>query len=78
MNGQISVIVPVYNVAKYLDECVKSILDQTYKDLEVLLIDDGSDDGSEEICNLWAEKDSRIKVFHTIRGGIGCAQYRIK
>ena len=65
----ISVIVPVYNVAPYLDRCVKSIVDQTYKNLEIILVDDGSTDASGEMCDIWAERDNRIKVIHKLNGG---------
>ncbi len=65
----ISVIVPVYNVEKYLDECVASIVNQTYKKLEIILVDDGSSDNSPIICDKWAKKDSRIKVIHKKNGG---------
>ena len=58
----ISVIIPVYKVEKYLDECVKSVFDQTYKDLEIILVDDGSPDNCPKICDEWASKDKRIKV----------------
>lgn len=59
----ISVIIPVYNVSEYIDECVESIVHQTYKDIEILLINDGSTDDSGEKCHVWAEKDKRIKVI---------------
>lgn len=60
----ISVIVPVYNVEKYLERCIDSILKQTYSNLEILLIDDGSSDNSGKICDEYAKKDNRIKVIH--------------
>jgi glycosyltransferase involved in cell wall biosynthesis len=66
----ISVIVPVYNVEKYLPECIESIKDQTYKNIEVLLIDDGSTDSSGQICDEAAKKDNRIKVIHKENQGI--------
>ena len=66
----ISVIVPVYNVEKYLERCIDSILKQTYSDLEILLIDDGSSDNSGKICDEYAKKDNRIKVIHKKNGGI--------
>ena len=69
MDNLISVIVPVYNVQKYLDECVSSLVDQTYQNLEIILVDDGSTDGSGAICDEWAKKDGRIKVFHKENGG---------
>ncbi len=65
----ISVIVPVYNVEKYLDRCIRSIVNQTYKNLEIILVDDGSPDNSPQICDDWAEKDNRIKVIHKQNGG---------
>ena len=67
---KISVIVPVWNAHDYLGRCVESIIDQTYKNLEILLVDDGSSDDSLAICNRYAEKDTRIKVFHKENGGI--------
>ena len=70
MTGElISVIVPVYNVAPYLDRCIKSIVDQTYKNLEVILVDDGSTDASGDVCDSWAKRDSRIRVIHKPNGG---------
>ena len=66
----LSVVVPVYNVEKYLDECVSSILNQTAKDLEIILVDDGSTDSSGTLCDIWAEKDSRIRVYHKPNGGL--------
>jgi glycosyltransferase involved in cell wall biosynthesis len=70
----LSVIVPVYNVEKYLECCIKSILNQTYKNIEVLLIDDGSTDDSGMICERWALRDERIKVFHKPNGGLSSAR----
>lgn len=66
----ISVIVPVYNVEKYLERCVKSIVAQTYTDLEILLIDDGSTDKSGKMCDDFQQTDSRIKAFHKQNGGL--------
>ena len=74
IQGLISVIVPVYNVKNYLDRCIESILSQTYKKIEVLLIDDGSKDGSGEICDEWQTRDSRIQVFHKKNGGASSAR----
>lgn len=70
----ISVIVPVYNVEKYLVQCVESILHQTYKDVEVILVDDGSKDGSPAICDALAQQDSRVKVIHKVNGGLSDAR----
>lgn len=71
---QISIIVPVYNVEKYLSHCVESILAQTYADWELLLVDDGSPDGSGRLCDDYANKDSRIRVFHKENGGVSSAR----
>lgn len=73
MNG-ISVIVPVYKSEKYLDRCVQSILSQTYQDFELILVDDGSPDGSPILCDKWAEKDSRVHVIHKKNGGASSAR----
>ena len=70
----ISVIVPVYRVEQYLDACVGSILSQTYSNLEVILVDDGSPDASGALCDAWAAKDSRVKVLHKENGGGGSAR----
>ena len=70
----ISIIVPVYKVEPYLHQCVHSILEQTYRDIEVLLIDDGSPDRCGEICDEYAGKDGRIRVFHTGNHGLSAAR----
>lgn len=70
----VSIIVPVYNVKKYLRECVESLLQQTYKNLEIILVDDGSKDQSGAICDEYAEKDKRIKVIHKDNAGLGFAR----
>lgn len=74
MNQTISVIVPVFNVAGYLPQCVDSILSQDYGNLEVILIDDGSTDGSGEICDRYAALDSRVRVIHQKNGGAAAAK----
>ena len=74
MDNVISVIVPVYNVVAYLPECVRSILSQDYPDLEVILIDDGSTDGSGRLCDEFAADDSRVKVIHQPNGGAASAK----
>lgn len=71
---KISVIVPVYNAEKYLHRCVDSILSQTFTDFELLLINDGSKDGSGAICDEYALKDSRVRVFHKKNGGVSSAR----
>lgn len=72
LTGQdlISVIIPVYNVKPYLDKCIKSVLYQTYKNLEIILVDDGSTDGCSEMCDQYAIQDKRIKVVHKINEGL--------
>lgn len=70
----ISVIVPVYNVTEYLDRAVEAIVAQTYRDLEIILVDDGSTDESGDMCEKWAKKDSRIKVLHKANGGLSSAR----
>lgn len=70
----VSVIVPVYNVNLYLKQCVDSILSQTYKKLEILLVDDGSTDNSGMICDDYAKIDQRVKVIHKKNGGLSDAR----
>lgn len=74
MNPLISVIVPIYNVEKYLARCVDSIVNQTYKNLEIILVDDGSPDRCPQMCDDYAKKDSRIKVVHKKNGGLSDAR----
>lgn len=73
-NQKVSIIVPVYNIALYLDECVSSLVGQTHRDLEILLIDDGSTDGSGARCDRWADSDRRIRVIHKTNGGAAAAR----
>lgn len=70
----ISVIVPVYNVEPYLDKCVQSIVDQTYRHIEIILVDDGSTDGSPVLCDKWKEIDGRVRVIHQANRGVSCAR----
>ena len=75
MQGSVvSIIVPVYKVEQYLDRCVQSIVDQTYGNLEIILVDDGSPDNCPAMCDAWAEKDSRIRVIHKENGGLSSAR----
>ncbi len=74
LSDKISVIVPVYNVEKYLDKCVKSIVNQTYTNLEIILVDDGSPDNCPIMCDKWGKKDNRIKVIHKENGGLSSAR----
>lgn len=71
---KISVIVPCYNVSTYLDKCVESITKQTYKNLEIILVDDGSTDDTGDKCDLWGKKDNRIKIYHKKNGGLSSAR----
>lgn len=74
MDELISIIVPVYNVAEYLKECVDSIVNQTYRNLDIILVDDGSTDGSGEMCDAYANEDDRIRVIHKENGGLSDAR----
>lgn len=74
MDSLISVIVPIYKVEKYLDRCINSIVNQTYKNLEIILVDDGSPDNCPTMCDEWSKKDNRIKVIHKINGGLSSAR----
>jgi glycosyltransferase involved in cell wall biosynthesis len=72
--AEISIIVPVYNVERYLERCVKSILNQSFSDFELILVDDGSPDNCPQMCDEWAEADARIKVIHKENGGLSSAR----
>ena len=74
MGELISVIIPIYNVEKYLKECIDSVIAQTYKNIEIILVDDGATDQSGEICDQYAVKDQRIKVIHKVNGGLSDAR----
>ena len=74
MEHLVTVIVPVYNVEAYLERCIKSIINQDYKNLEIILVDDGSKDSSGKICNQYAKEDSRIRVIHKENQGLGPAR----
>ena len=74
MNPLITVVVPVYRVEEYLDECVQSLISQTYKNLEIILVDDGSPDNCPQICDDWAGRDSRIRLIHKPNGGLSSAR----
>lgn len=71
---KISVVVPVYNVEKYLSECLESIIAQSYKNLEIILVNDGSSDNSGNICDKYSEKDTRIRVIHKKNCGLSDAR----
>lgn len=70
----ISIVIPVYNVEKYLKDCVNSVISQTYRDLQIILVDDGSTDSSGDICDAFAEKDERVQVIHKANGGLSDAR----
>ena len=70
----VSIVVPVYNVSRYLPQCLESVLSQTYQNIEVLIVDDGSTDGSGSICDRFAERDPRIRVIHTDNRGLSAAR----
>ncbi len=71
---KISVIIPIYNVEQYLPKCIESVINQTYKNLEIILVDDGSPDKCPEICDEFAKKDNRIRVIHQKNGGLSAAR----
>ena len=73
-NPLVSIIVPVYNTEKYLDRCLNSIVGQTYDNIEIILVDDGSPDSCPQRCDEWAKKDNRIKVIHKQNEGLTCAR----
>ena len=73
-NDLITIIIPVYNVEKYIDKNIQSVINQTYKKLEIILVDDGSTDNSGEICNQYVSIDNRIKVIHKENGGLSDAR----
>ena len=70
----VSIIIPVYKVEKFLDECVKSVVAQTYRNLEILLVDDGSPDDCPAMCDAWATRDPRVRVIHKPNGGLSDAR----
>lgn len=72
--AKISVIIPVYGVEKYLDRCIESVVNQTYKDLEIILVDDGSPDNCPQKCDEWTLRDARIRTVHRENGGLSCAR----
>lgn len=74
MKDLISVIIPVYKVEQYLDECINSVVNQSYKNLEIILVDDGSPDKCPKMCDGWAKRDNRIKVVHKQNGGLSSAR----
>ena len=70
----VSVIIPIYGVEQYLDRCVRSVVNQSYAHLEIILVDDGSTDRCPAMCDAWANKDSRIQVIHKPNGGLSSAR----
>ena len=72
----ITIVVPVYQVSSYLDRCVQSLVTQTYRELSIILVDDGSTDGSGELCDQWGDTDTRIQVIHQVNKGLSAARNR--
>lgn len=70
----VTIVLPIYNVEKYLNKCVESVINQTYRNLEILMVDDGSPDGCARICDGWAKRDSRVRVIHKQNQGLGMAR----
>ena len=74
MEDLVSIIIPMYNAQTYMDECINSIINQTYKNIEIILVDDGSKDKTLEKCNNYSKKDKRIKVIHQKNSGVSTAR----
>lgn len=74
MSKTVTVVIPIYNVEKYLNRCIESVAGQTYKNLEIILVDDESPDNCPRICEDWKNRDNRIKVIHKKNGGLGYAR----
>lgn len=74
MDYLVSIIIPIYNVGSYLDKCIMSVINQTYSNLEIILVDDGSTDSSGTICDKWGRKDNRVVVIHKENGGLSDAR----
>ncbi len=74
MSKLVSVVVPIFNVENFLDKCIESIINQSYNNLEIILVDDGSTDNCPAMCDQWAKKDGRIKVIHKVNAGLGMAR----
>ena len=70
----VSIIIPVYNVEQYLDQCMETVLGQTYSNLDIILVDDGSKDKSSQMCDEYVAKDKRVKVLHKENGGLSSAR----
>ena len=71
---KVSIIVPIYKVEKFIGECIESLMNQTFEEIEIILVDDGSPDGSGNICDEYAKKDGRIKVIHQKNSGVSVAR----
>lgn len=71
---KVSIILPIYNVEKYLDRCMESLLNQTLEDIEIIMVDDGSPDNCPQMCDEYAKKDNRVKVVHKKNAGLGFAR----
>lgn len=77
MERRYSIIVPIYKIEQYITQCIESIIHQTYKNIEIILVDDGSDDNCPVICDEYALKDDRIKVIHKENGGLVSARKQV-
>ena len=73
-NPLVSIVLPIYNVAPYLDRCMQSVVNQSYKNLEIIMVDDGSTDACSELCEKWNKHDNRVKVIHKSNAGLGEAR----
>ena len=73
-NPLVTVVIPIYNVEAYLDRCIESVVSQTYRNLEIILVDDGSPDNCPVMCDAWAKRDDRIRVIHKVNAGLGMAR----
>lgn len=74
IKGLVTIVLPIYNVEQYLDRCMKSVVDQTYSNIEIIMVDDGSTDSSGKMCEKWARRDKRIQVIHKQNAGLGMAR----
>ena len=74
MSKTVTVVIPIYNVEKYLNRCIESVIGQTYENLEIILVDDESPDNCPQICEDWKNRDNRIKVVHKKNAGLGYAR----
>ena len=74
MSNLFSVVIPIYNIEKYISECIDSVLNQSYKNIEILLVNDGSEDNSQSICEFYSKKDNRVRLINKKNGGLSSAR----